>query len=127
MTIQLDLPAPRTEFPTLDLAELDQTPLRSAVYLSTFEHREFPATLAVALPTVVHASRRVAELHDEHEFIDARDGAAVRLVLIYDSHARQVVAHIAEAGPVGLWDRIVAAATQWTQNGRPPASGWSPR
>ncbi len=128
MTIQLDLPAPRTEFPTLDLAELDQVPLRPAVYLSTFEHREFPAALAVALPTVMHAApRRVGALHDEHEFIDARDGAAVRLVLTYDDRAREVVAHIAEAGPVGLWDRIVAAATQWTQDGRPPASGWSPR
>lgn len=127
MTIQLELPAPRTEFPTLDLAELDQVPLRPAVYLSTFERREFPAVLAVALPTVVHAARRVAELHDEHEFIDARDGAAVRLVLTYDHHACQVVARIAEAGPVGLWDRIVAAATQWTQDGRPPASGWSRR
>lgn len=97
------------------------------MYLSTFEHREFPAALAVALPTVVHAARRVAELHDEHEFIDARDGAAVRLVLTYDDRAHQVVARIAEDGPVGLWDRIVAAATQWTQDGRPPASGWSPR
>ncbi|NKQ59039.1 hypothetical protein HFP15_39975 [Amycolatopsis sp. K13G38] len=128
MTIQLELPAPGTEFPTLDLAELDEVPLRPAVYLSTFEHREFPAALAVALPTVVHAQpRQIGELHDEHEFIDARNGAAVRLVLTYDCHARQVVARIAEAGPVGLWDRIVTAATQWTQDGRPPASGWSPR
>lgn len=127
MTIQFDLPTPRTEFPTLDLAELDQAPLRPAVYLSTFEHREFPAALAVALPTVMHAARRIAELHDEHEFIDVRDGAAVRLVLTYDTRAHQVVARIAETGPVRLWDRIVAAATQWTQDGRPPASGWSPR
>lgn len=62
MTVQLAPPAPCTEFPTLDLAELDQAPLRPAVYLSTVEHNEFPAALAVALPTVVHAARRVAEL-----------------------------------------------------------------
>lgn len=127
MTVRLELPAPRTEFPTLDLAELDQVPLRAAVYLSTFENAEFPAVLAVALPTVVHAARRVGELHDEHEFIDARDGAAVRLVLTLDAPSRQVLARIAETGPVGLWDRIVSAAEQWDQDGRPPASGWSPR
>lgn len=127
MTSQLDLPALRTEFPTLDLAELDQAPLRPAVYLSTLEHREFPAALAVALPTVVHAARRVGELHDEHEFIDVRDAAAVRLVLTYDVHARQVLARITESDPVGLWDRIIAAATQWTQDGRPSAARWSPR
>lgn len=130
MTVQLDLPAPRTrtEFPTLDLAELDQVPLRPAVYLSTYEHREFPAMLAVALPTVVHAApRRVGELHDEHEFIDTRDGAAVRLVLTLDTHSRQVLARIAETGPAGLWDRIVSAAEQWDQDGRPSPSTWSPR
>ena len=126
MTVQLAPPAPCTEFPTLDLAELDQAPLRPAVYLSTVEHNEFPAALAVALPTVVHATNHVAELHDEHEFIDAANGSAVRLVLTFDFRARQVRARVAEAGPLGLWDRIVSAATQWNQDSRPPADRWRP-
>ena len=126
MTIQLDRPAPGAEFPTLDLAELDDAPSKPAVYLRAFEHHQFPAALAVALPTVVHATNHVAELHDEHEFIDAANGSAVRLVLTFDFRARQVRARVAEAGPLGLWDRIVAAATQWNQDSRPPADRWRP-
>lgn len=126
MTV-LDLPCPSIQFPTLDLAELDHAPLRPALYVSTLEARDWPAALAVALPSVAYAARTVGRLHDEHEFIDTETGAAVRLVLTYDVHDRQVVARIAEAGPGGLWDRIVLAATQWNQDGRPPAASWSPR
>ncbi|RBM18127.1 hypothetical protein DI005_20250 [Prauserella sp. PE36] len=117
MTAQLD--HPRTEFPTLDLAELDQAPLRPAIYLRTVEHHGFPRALACMLPSVVHAVRHVAGGHDEHEFIDTRDGAAVRLVLRMDVHTHEVRAQVAESGPFGLWDRIVVAASTWDREGRP--------
>ncbi|GAA1227251.1 hypothetical protein GCM10009676_06750 [Prauserella halophila] len=122
----LDLSVPNTEFPTLDL-DLDQAPLAPALYLSTFEARDWPAALAVALPDVVYAARTTGRSCAQHEFIDTATFAAVRLVLTYDVHDRQVVAAVAEAGTGGLWDRIVAAATDWNQAGRPPAEVWSPR
>lgn len=99
MTALPMIPAPCTEFPTLDLAQLDQAPLKPAVYLSTFEREEFTRVL----------------------------GAAVRLVLTLDPRTREVVAHIAETGPAGLWDRIVNAASQWDQAGRPQPPRWSTR
>lgn len=104
---------PCTEFPTLDLAELEHGPFKPAVYLSTFERHEFPQLLGTALPYVAHASRRISDSRSEHEFIDVRNGAAVRLVLTLDPHTHDVVARIAETGPAGLWDRIVNAVAQW--------------
>ncbi|MGH3438940.1 MAG: hypothetical protein ACRDRN_21045 [Sciscionella sp.] len=70
-----------TEFPTLDLAELDTAPMRPAVHVPTIEHGDLPGVLAMAAPTVVHAHRHIGDLRDEHQFIDTADGSAVRLVL----------------------------------------------
>lgn len=126
MTV-LDLPCPATQFPSLDLAELDHAPLRPALYVSTLEARDWPAALAVALPSVAYTVRTVGRMHDEHEFIDTETGAAVRLVLTYDAETRQVVARVAEAGPGGLWDRIVLEALWWDREGRPSAARQSPR
>lgn len=118
--IPIEFP-PRAEFPERVLAELEQAPLLPAIYLSTIEHRAFPKALAAALPTVVHAPRQTGAWRDEHLFHEPATGAAVRLVLTLDPQSFQVVARIAELGPGGLWDRIVAAATQWDQDGRPAA------
>lgn len=127
MPAPLATPACCTEFPTLDLAELDQAALKPAVYLSTFEREEFTRVLGAALPYVAHAARRVTDTRSEHEFIDVRDGAAVRLVLTLDPRTHEVRAHIAETGPAGLWDRIVNTAAQWDQDGRPQPPCWSSR
>lgn len=111
--------APSNEFPTLDLDELDETPLRPAVLVAALERHELPGILAAALPAVVHARHRHdAPLVDEHHFIDTDTGAAVRYVLHVDDR-NEIRAAIGECGPAGLWDRLVVACADWERAGRP--------
>ena len=130
MTALLNRPAEPIEFPTLDLDQLDDAPLRPAVTLRAIECRELPDVLAAALPGVVHARRHLgdqADLTDEHQFIDTATGAAVRAVLRYDRHRHRTVTTIAESGPIGLWDRLVVACGEFEQAGRRIPEHWTRR
>ena len=89
------------EFPTLDLEELSDAPLRPAVYLTVVERTELPCILATRLPGVVHAPRKLSEGQDVHEFIDTTSGAAVRYVLSIDSRGCADAA-VAESGKAGF-------------------------
>lgn len=112
------------EFPTLDLDELEATPLRPAVYVSTVERGELPAILAAGLPGVVHARPERGVTRDVHEFVDTTTGAAVRYVLTLDARG-QIHAALAESGPAVLFDRIVALCGAWEHAGRPDPVRWS--
>ena len=124
MAARIDIkpePAYSNEFPTLELDELDMGPARMAVPVAAIEHRELPALLAKYLPSVVHACAR----GDQHEFIDTVTGAAVVYRVSLDAR-NQVRATIAEAGPRGLWDRLVVVCGEWERAGRPSPGelGW---
>lgn len=112
------------EFPTLDLSELEDAPLRPAVYVSTVERGELPAILAAGLPGVVHARPERGATRDVHEFVDTTTGAAVRYVLTRDEQG-QIHATLAESGPAALFDRIVALCGEWERAGRPNPCVWA--
>lgn len=105
------------EFSTLDLAELDDAPLRPVRHVSAVSRTELPAILAEWLPSVVQARRFDGQHSEVHEFIDTRDGAAARVVLTLNV-AGDVQAHVAESGPAGLWRRIQHACHEWETSGR---------
>lgn len=112
------------DFPTLDLDELEQAPLRPAVLISSLESQELPGILAAALPAVVHAHHRDERaLIDEHQFIDTVSGAAVRYVVSLDER-NQLHAQVGESGPAGLWDRLVLTCADWEHAGRPEPTRW---
>lgn len=112
------------EFPTLDLDELDHTPLRSAVLVAAPERPELPGILAAALPAVVHARHRdESMLIDEHEFIDTDTGEGVRYVVSLDG-CNQTQVQISESGPAGLWDRLVLTCADWEHSDRPDPTHW---
>lgn len=107
------------EFPTLDLEELEEAPLRPAVRLGTVVLRELPGILAASLPGVVHARPADARCEDVYEFVDTATGAAVRYVLTWNE-CGDTEAMVAESGRPGLFDQIVAACT--AGKGQRPAS-----
>lgn len=115
-----------SEFPTLDLTELDDVPGRRVRHIPAVEHTELPAILAAWLPTVVHARRRRAKYCDVHEFIDAATGDSVRCVLTLD-WCGDTCADIAETGQSSLWQRITAACDAWERAGRTIPAVTAPR
>lgn len=114
---------PPTEFPTLDLDELEEAPLRRAVQLGAVERPEFPGILAAQLPGIVHARRERGEDRNVHEFIDTTTGSAVHYVLS-TTPCGHVKASVAESGAAGLFDRIVAVCTEWERAGRLDSAPW---
>lgn len=116
MTSWSAIPTPQALFPTLDVAALDTSSLKPAVYLNAFEREEFTELIRIALPHIAHAVRRISDTRSEQEFINIYNGAAVHLVLTLDPFTHEVLAHIAEIGIIGLWDEIVITTAQWDQD-----------
>lgn len=112
------------EFPTLDLEELEDAPLRPAVHVDAVERCELPGILAACLPGVVCARHTGGHGGAVYEFVDATSGAAVRYVLKW-SEREYVEAMVAESGHPGSFDRLVAACAAWERAGRPDPARWA--
>jgi len=114
-----------TIVPALDLSQLDSAAARPAPTLTAIEHRDMATILDVALPGVIHhRDREVDTLMDEHWFVEAGRGSAVKAVLRFDRGQGRTLTTIAEIGGSDLWARIVAACTEWESAGRRTPDHW---